>query len=226
MSLRATQNLKLEFTDPHWGQNGGTIRVDFSCVHQTGTLILSGHSQHLRGSEASAYVFVSIQSTDLVSMVYSCIGADIEDSDGSSTSDTRVTPDPETSAAVSKAPADTHSNGHVAPSDRQLDTCRQERIVPLADTRAELEEDGHGGGGTRPEPPPQSTKPSLAIMRQRHLQESSGNTGRSHLHHSTFRKKIQSIKMNRCSTRGKNLRRNQKKGHHSKKHNYKKHLLH
>lgn len=125
-------------------------------------------------------------------MVYSCIGADIEDSDGSSTGDTRVTADAETSAAISRAPADTRSNGHVAPSDRQMDICRQERIVPLADTRAELEEDGHGGGGTgtRPEPPPQSTKPSLAIMRQRHLQESLGNTGGSHSHYSTFRKKM------------------------------------
>lgn len=121
-------------------------------------------------------------------MVYSCIGADIEDSDGSSTSDTRVTADAETSAAVSGAPADTRSNGHVAPSkqpsDRQTDICRQEKIVPLADTRAELEEDGHGGGGTRPEPPPQSTKPSLAIMRQRHLQESLGNTGGARLRYS------------------------------------------
>lgn len=69
-----------------------------------------------------------------------------------------------------------------------MDICRQEKIVPLADTRAELEEDGHGGGGTRPEPPPQSTKPSLAIMRQRHLQESLGNTGGSRLHYSTFQK--------------------------------------
>lgn len=123
-------------------------------------------------------------------MVYSCIGAEIEDSDGSSTSDTRAPVDAEMSTGVSEAPADTCSNGHVAaskqPTDRQMDTCRQERIVPLADTRGELEEDGHSGGGTRPEPPPQSTKPSLAIMRQRHLQESLGKAGRSRLLYSTF----------------------------------------
>lgn len=122
-------------------------------------------------------------------MVYSCIGAEIEDSDGSSTSDTRVTADAERSSAISEAPADTRSNGHVAPSkqqtDRQMEICRQERIVPLADTQVELEEDGHSGGGTRPEPP-QSTKPGLAIMRQRHLQDSLGKTSRSHLVYSTF----------------------------------------
>lgn len=112
-------------------------------------------------------------------MVYSCIGAEIEDSDGSGTSDTGATADAEMSTAVSEAPADTRSNGHAAPS-----TCRQERIVPLADTRAEPEEDDGRGGGTRLEP--QSTKPSLAIMRQRHLQESLGNAGRSHLLWSTF----------------------------------------
>lgn len=108
-------------------------------------------------------------------MVYSCIGAEIEDSDGSGTSDTGATA--EISTAVSEAPADTRSNGHEAPS-RRTDACRQERIVPLADTRAEPEDDGHSGG-TRLEP--QSTKPSLAIMRQRHLQDSLGNAGNAHL---------------------------------------------
>lgn len=101
-------------------------------------------------------------------MVYSCIGAEIEDSDGSSSSE-RAGAD----ATIAEAPPDARSNGHVVPP-------RQERIVPLAETQVELEEDGHGGGGTRPEPPPpQSTKPSLAIMRQRHLQDSLGNTSRS-----------------------------------------------
>lgn len=93
-------------------------------------------------------------------MVYSCIGAEIEDSDGSGTSDAGATADAEMSTAVSEAPAETCSNGHAAPS-------RQERIVPLVDTRAEPEEDGCG------------TKPSLAMTRQRHLQESLGNAGRS-----------------------------------------------
>lgn len=124
-------------------------------------------------------------------MVYSCIGAEIEDSDGSSTSDTRVTADAERSTTISEAPADSRSNGHAVPSkqqtDRQMETCRQERIVPLADTQVELEGEGHSGGGMRPEPPPpQSTKPSLAIVRQRHLQDSLGNTSRSRLVYSTF----------------------------------------
>lgn len=106
-------------------------------------------------------------------MVYSCIGAEIEDSDGSGTSDTGATADAEMSTAVSEAPAETCSNGHAAPSKQPMDTCRQERIVPLVDTRAEPEE----GCGT---------KPSLAMMRQRHLQESLGNAGRSHLLWSTL----------------------------------------
>lgn len=133
------------------------------------------------------HTFVSLQSTDLVSMVYSCIGAEIEDSDGngSGTSDAGAAADAEMSTAVSEAPADTRSNGHAAPSkqptDRRTDTCRQERIVPLADTRAEPEEEEEGRGGGGPRLEPQSTKPSLAIMKQRHLQESSGNAGRSHL---------------------------------------------
>lgn len=111
-------------------------------------------------------------------MVYSCIGAEIEDSDGSSTSDTRVTADAERSTTISEAPADVRSNGHVGPSkqqvNRQMEICRQERIVPLADTQVELEDGGHSGGGT-------SAKPGLTMMMQRHLQDSLGNTSRSHL---------------------------------------------
>lgn len=113
-------------------------------------------------------------------MVYSCIGAEIDDSDGSSTSE-RAAADAERSATTSEAPADARSNGHVVPSRQQTDASRQERIVPLAEMQVEPEEDG--GGGTRPEL--QSTKPSL-IMRQRHLQDSLGNTSRSSLLYSTF----------------------------------------
>uniref|UniRef100_A0A3Q1ER74 Capping protein regulator and myosin 1 linker 3 n=1 Tax=Acanthochromis polyacanthus TaxID=80966 RepID=A0A3Q1ER74_9TELE len=63
-------------------------------------------------------------------------------------------------------------------TDRQMETGRQERIVPLTDSRNEMEEDiqSGGGGSQRPEPPPQSSKPSLAVMRQRHLQESLGTS--------------------------------------------------
>ncbi len=139
----------------------------------------------LRFEESFVLLFsILVQSTDLVSMVYSCIGAEIEDSDGSSTGDIRATDDTDRSTTISDAPADTRSNGHVVSSkqqtDRQMETGRQERIVPLTDSRTEMEEDRQSGGGSvvpcgpRPEPPPQSTKPSLSIMRQRHLQESLG----------------------------------------------------
>ncbi|KAM6990188.1 capping protein, Arp2/3 and myosin-I linker protein 3 isoform 2-T4 [Tautogolabrus adspersus] len=128
------------------------------------------------------------QSTDLVSMVYSCIGAEIEDSDGSSTCDIKDTDDADRSTTVSDAPAETRTNGHVVSSkqqtDRQMEAGRQERIVPLTDAKTEMEEDRQSGGGnvapcgTRPEPPPQSSKPSLVAMRQRHLQESLEEAGR------------------------------------------------
>uniref|UniRef100_A0A3B4UDP8 Capping protein regulator and myosin 1 linker 3 n=1 Tax=Seriola dumerili TaxID=41447 RepID=A0A3B4UDP8_SERDU len=138
---------------------------------------------------ASPPCLIQRQSTDLVSMVYSCIGAEIEDSDGSSNCDIKATDqDIDRSTTISDAPADTRSNGHVVSSkqqtDRQMETSRQERIVPLTDSRTEMEEDRPSGGGNaapcgpRPEPPPQSTKPSLAAMRQRHLQESLEEAGR------------------------------------------------
>uniref|UniRef100_A0A4W6CTR6 Capping protein regulator and myosin 1 linker 3 n=1 Tax=Lates calcarifer TaxID=8187 RepID=A0A4W6CTR6_LATCA len=107
-----------------------------------------------------------------------------QDSDGSSTCDIKETDqDTDRSTTVSDAPADTRTNGHLVSSkqqtDRQMETGRQERIVPLTDSRTEMEEDRQsGGGGARPEPPPQSTKPSLAVMRQRHLQESLEEAGR------------------------------------------------
>ncbi|XP_041660282.1 capping protein, Arp2/3 and myosin-I linker protein 3 isoform X4 [Cheilinus undulatus] len=122
------------------------------------------------------------QSTDLVSMVYSCIGAEIEDSDGSSTCDIKDTDNAERMTTVSDAPTETRTNGHVVSSkqqtDRQMEAGRQERIVPLTDAQTDMEEDRQSSGGnvgpcgTRPEPPPQSSKPNLAAMRQRHLQES------------------------------------------------------
>nr|XP_020460196.1 capping protein, Arp2/3 and myosin-I linker protein 3-like isoform X2 [Monopterus albus] len=137
---------------------------------------------------ASPPCLIQRQSTDLVSMVYSCIGAEIEDSDGSSTCDIKATDeDADRSTTISDAPADTPTNGHVVSSkqqtDRQMGTGRQERIRPLTDsqTETETEEDRQSSGGsgsgapcvTRPEPPPQSIKPSLAVMKQQHLQEGS-----------------------------------------------------
>ncbi|XP_042352900.1 LOW QUALITY PROTEIN: capping protein, Arp2/3 and myosin-I linker protein 3 [Plectropomus leopardus] len=138
---------------------------------------------------ASPPCLIQRQSTDLVSMVYSCIGAEIEDSDGSSTCDIKETEqDADRSTAISDVPADTRTNGHVVSSkqqtDRQMETGRQERIVPLTDSRTETEEDRQSSGGSvapcgpRPDPPPQSTKPSLVVMKQRHLQESLEEAGR------------------------------------------------
>uniref|UniRef100_A0A3Q1AXZ4 Capping protein regulator and myosin 1 linker 3 n=1 Tax=Amphiprion ocellaris TaxID=80972 RepID=A0A3Q1AXZ4_AMPOC len=106
-----------------------------------------------------------------------------QDSDGSSTCDIKGTDqDADRSITISDAPTDSRSNGHVVSSkqqtDRQMEAGRQERIVPLTDSQNEMEEDiqSGGSGSQRPEPPPQSSKPSLAVMRQRHLQESLGTT--------------------------------------------------
>ncbi|KAM6920461.1 capping protein, Arp2/3 and myosin-I linker protein 3 [Lycodopsis pacificus] len=137
---------------------------------------------------ASPSCLIQRQSTDLVSMVYSCIGAEIEDSDGSSSCDIKEM-DQDTDGTTAVSDADPRPNGHVASSkdqtDRQMEMGRQERIVPLTDPRTDTEEDREDGGsgsaapcGLRPEPPPQSIKPSLAVMRQRHLQESLEEAGR------------------------------------------------
>ncbi|CAB1449976.1 unnamed protein product [Pleuronectes platessa] len=138
---------------------------------------------------ASPPCLIQRQSTDLVSMVYSCIGAEIDDSDGSSSCDMKaMDQDTDRSTTISDAPTDTRTNGHVVSSRQQtggqMEAGRQERIVPLTDSRAEMEEDRHSGGGSvtpgglRPEPPPQCSKPSLTAMRQRHLQESLEEAGR------------------------------------------------
>ncbi|XP_051944703.1 capping protein, Arp2/3 and myosin-I linker protein 3 isoform X3 [Hippocampus zosterae] len=127
---------------------------------------------------ASPSCLIQRQSTDLVSMVYSCIGADIEESDASGNCDTKATQE-----SISEAD-DNHTNAHLA-SSKQL-AHRQERIVPLTAPQTDSDEDaprsrrGASGaaGSLRPEPPPQSTKPSLAAMRQRHLQESLAEAGR------------------------------------------------
>uniref|UniRef100_A0A1A7XJJ3 Leucine rich repeat containing 16B n=1 Tax=Iconisemion striatum TaxID=60296 RepID=A0A1A7XJJ3_9TELE len=139
---------------------------------------------------ASPPCLIQRQSTDLVSMVYSCIGAEIEDSDSSSTCDIKESEhNTDGSNTISDAPTDTRSNGHVASSkqqtDRQMETDRQERIVPLMDTRTDMAEDVQsagagsvGSGGLRPESSTPSSKSVLAVMKQRHLQESLEETGR------------------------------------------------
>ncbi|XP_046883074.1 capping protein, Arp2/3 and myosin-I linker protein 3 [Hypomesus transpacificus] len=131
------------------------------------------------------------QSSDLVSMVYSCIGADI-DSDASSC-DNRQS-DREMDRQTPETQADTRANGHVASTggldkqtdrqmDKQTEAGRQERVSFQTDTRTETEggqssEEGRADReaapcGQKPDPPPQSSKPNLAGLRQRHLQESS-----------------------------------------------------
>ncbi|XP_077954837.1 capping protein, Arp2/3 and myosin-I linker protein 3 isoform X12 [Gasterosteus aculeatus] len=152
-----------------------------------GTMPLPGPVQSVpvHGMRAAS-PSVQRQSTDLVSMVYSCIGADIEDSDGSSTCNIKeMDQDTDRTTTISDVPADSRTNGHVASSkhqtDRQMEKGRQERIVPLTDPRADAEEDREGAVvpcGPRPEPPPQCIKPSVAAMRQRHLQESLEEAGR------------------------------------------------
>ncbi|XP_034558290.1 capping protein, Arp2/3 and myosin-I linker protein 3 isoform X3 [Notolabrus celidotus] len=153
----------------------------------------------MQGGPPSPPCLIQRQSTDLVSMVYSCIGAEIEDSDGSSTCDLKDADDTDRSTTVSDAPADSRTNGHVVSSkqqtDRQIEPGRQERIVPLTDAQTDMEEDRQSGGGNvvpcgpRPEPPPQSIKPSLTAMRQRHLQESLEEAGRLEAEESSERKR-------------------------------------
>ncbi|XP_054611331.1 capping protein, Arp2/3 and myosin-I linker protein 3 isoform X5 [Dunckerocampus dactyliophorus] len=141
-----------------------------------------GPVQDLRPTSPSC--LIQRQSTDLVSMVYSCIGADIEESDTSSTCDMKtMDQDTDRSTGALEIPAD---NGRMASSKQLVEIGRQERIVPLTGLQSDMDEDTHGGDkggsgapcGPRPEPPPQCTKPSLAAMRQRHLQESLAEAGR------------------------------------------------
>ncbi|CAL8277875.1 unnamed protein product [Lota lota] len=111
------------------------------------------------------------QSTDLVSMVYSCIGADIDDSDTCSSSGD-FTP---SGGANGHVPLPATAHGH--PESDRMERAGPLGAGPLAeveDVREERKEKLGGGGGApgthRPEPPPQISKPSLAVMRQRHLQ--------------------------------------------------------
>ncbi|XP_055359768.1 capping protein, Arp2/3 and myosin-I linker protein 3 isoform X2 [Betta splendens] len=144
--------------------------------------------QSTQGMRAASPPSLQKQSTDLVSMVYSCIGAEIEDSDGSSTCDIKAADqDTDRLATISDASAGSQSNGHAASckqqTDRQMERGRQEGITPPTDSAGETaDEDGQSGGGgaacgRRPEPPAQSAKPCLAVTRQRRLQESIGEAG-------------------------------------------------
>ncbi|XP_068197751.1 capping protein, Arp2/3 and myosin-I linker protein 3 isoform X2 [Antennarius striatus] len=129
---------------------------------------------------ASPSCLIQRQSTDLVSMVYSCIGAELDDSDGSSGGDIKASNDAERPASVPQSPG----NGQVASpnqqAERRVEAGRQERDGAPTETEEDGQGRGGGGapGGVKPEPPPQSSKPSLAAMRQRHLQESLEEAGR------------------------------------------------
>ncbi|KAM6948637.1 capping protein, Arp2/3 and myosin-I linker protein 3 [Aplochiton taeniatus] len=142
---------------------------------------------------ASPPCHIQRQSADLVSMVYSCIGADIDDSDVSSTCESRLS-DRDTGrlTPATNAQPNAHPNGlaALAHTGDRPEAVRRERVAPLAnDTDTETdggtkgieeEEEGEeryeGKSGTRwaekPKPPPQCSKPSLVSMRQRHLEES------------------------------------------------------
>ncbi|XP_060940835.1 capping protein, Arp2/3 and myosin-I linker protein 3 [Limanda limanda] len=168
------------------------MRPEGSTPGANGTMASPRPTQGVPGNGMSPAIppcLIQRQSTDLVSMVYSCIGAEIDDSDGSSSCDMKaMDQDTDRSTTISDAPTDTRTNGHVVScrqqTERQMEAGRQERIVPLTDSRAEMEEDRHSGSGSvtpsglRPEPPPQCSKPSLTAMRQRHLQESLEEAGR------------------------------------------------
>lgn len=99
-------------------------------------------------------------------MVYSCIGAEIEDSDGSSTCDIKA-PDQDTDrlATISDASPESQSNGHVVSctvqTDRRMERGRERSVDPASQMAA----------GSRA---PCGTRPSLAAVRQRPLQESIG----------------------------------------------------
>ncbi|XP_072297074.1 capping protein, Arp2/3 and myosin-I linker protein 3 isoform X2 [Eucyclogobius newberryi] len=151
-------------------------------------------------STASPPCLIQRQPTDLVSMVYSCIGAEIEDSDGSSTCDTKRS-DPDLDrplTTVSDPPVDCRTNGHAGSSlqqtDRQMEPGRQERIVPLTDVHSDMDEDRKSSGGVtsvpRTEPSAQCPKLSLSAMRQRHLQESLEEAGRLELEEEQSNRKL------------------------------------
>ncbi|KAM9458725.1 capping protein, Arp2/3 and myosin-I linker protein 3 isoform 1-T1 [Salvelinus alpinus] len=145
----------------------------------------------MRGASPSPHCLTQRQPSDLVSMVYSCIGAEDEDSDSSF--ETRPVDRDTDRSTTSDIQTETHANGHAMSSasltdrqpDRQTDPVSQDLPMPSAqtDTQKEVDRgtkmteslDRQEGApcGQKSEPPSQSSKPSLASMRQRHLQGSS-----------------------------------------------------
>lgn len=138
----------------------------------------------------------TFQPSDLIGMVYNCIGAEDEDSDSSFEirpvdRDTDRQKDPQ---IASDTQTESRANGHAMSSasltdsqpDRQTDPVSQDLPIPSAQTDTQKEVDRGTKGtesldrqerapcGQKSEPPSQSSKPSLASMRQRHLQGSSG----------------------------------------------------
>ncbi|XP_055739763.1 capping protein, Arp2/3 and myosin-I linker protein 3-like isoform X1 [Salvelinus fontinalis] len=165
----------------------------------------------MRGARPSPHCLSQRQPSDLVGMVYNCIGAEDEDSDSSFEIRPvdRDTDRQKDTQIASDTQAESRANGHAMSSasltdkqadkqadklsdiqtdrqtDRQTDPVSQD--LPMTDTQTEMErrtkvtegtesmEDRKEGApcGQKPEPPSQSSKPSLASIKQRHLQGSS-----------------------------------------------------
>ncbi|KAK6310972.1 hypothetical protein J4Q44_G00190270 [Coregonus suidteri] len=149
----------------------------------------------MRGASPSPHCLTQRQPSDLVSMVYSCIGA--EDKDSDSSFETRPVDRDTDRPIASDTQTETRANGHAMSStsltdrlpdrlpDRQTDLVSQDLSMPSAQTDTQEEVDRGTTGtvsldrqegapcGQKPEPLSQSSKPSLASMRQRHLQGSS-----------------------------------------------------
>ncbi|XP_077580768.1 capping protein, Arp2/3 and myosin-I linker protein 3 [Stigmatopora nigra] len=128
---------------------------------------------------ASPSCLMQRQSTDLVSMVYSCIAADIEESETGSTYETKaIDEDTNTSSGISDNSINDHEASSKKHNERLVEMGRQERIVHLSGLQLDLDDGQCSNKSMKPEPAPQNIKPSLSKMRQRHLQESLAEAGR------------------------------------------------
>ncbi|XP_010887354.1 capping protein, Arp2/3 and myosin-I linker protein 3 isoform X1 [Esox lucius] len=144
------------------------------------------------GASSSPQGLTQRQPSELVSMVYSCIGAEDEDSDSSletrtvdrdtdrqSASETQANGSHAISSSLTNRPRDCLAEKRTAPVRHDsLPSARTE--VDVGAKRPETLEARQDSGSPcrqKPDPPPQSNKPSLASMRQRPLQESSEDIG-------------------------------------------------
>ncbi|KAJ8011753.1 hypothetical protein DPEC_G00061540 [Dallia pectoralis] len=139
------------------------------------------------GASSSPPCITQRQPSELVSMVYGCIRAEEEDSDSSS--DTRTVDRDTDRQSESDFYTETHANGIHAVSYSSLTKRQTEKLaekqthpvrhdsLPTTQTKVDgTPEDGVDSSSLcrqKPDPPPQSVKPSLASMKQRHLQGNS-----------------------------------------------------